>query len=194
MKRAIIVHRWEGSPDEGWIPWLKDELEADGFKVIVPVMPNPNAPEIEAWVSHLAREVGALDFNTFLIGHSIGCQAIMRFVERTPQDQTAGGAVFVAPWFTLMGLDNEEDKKIAEPWLTTHIDDIAVQERLPILSCIFSDDDYCVPPENKSMFEDRLQAYTIALHGKKHFTEEDGITELPEALDEIRQMSDPSLS
>lgn len=194
MKRAFIVHRWEGTPDEGWIPWLKDELEADGFKVTVPALPDPHAPAIETWVSHLAKKVGTVDSNTFFIGHSIGCQTIMRFAERLPEGQVAGGAVFVAPWFTLMGLEDEEDKKIAEPWLSTHIEDNKVQEHLPTLSCIFSDDDYYVPSENKTMFEDRLQAYSIVSPGKKHFTEDDGVMELPEALDEVRQMSDPSLS
>jgi len=194
MKRAFIVHRWEGSPDEGWIPWLKRELEADGFDVFVPAMPDPDKPVIDTWVSHLAKEVGTVDSDTFFVGHSIGCQTIMRFVERLPNDQVAGGAVFVAPWFTLMGLEDEEDKKIAKPWLETHIEDTAVQEHIPTLTCIFSDDDYYVPVENEEMFRDRMQAFTITLEGRKHFTGEDGVTELPEALEEVQMMSDPSLS
>lgn len=195
MKRAFIIHRWLGSPTEGWIPWLKEELEADGFEVTVPAMPRPDAPEIEAWVAHLAKEVGTVDSNTFFIGHSIGCQTIMRFVERLPMDrEVAGGAVFVAPWFTLTGLEDAEDRKIAEPWLSTRIEDNLVQEHLPSLSCIFSDDDYYVPTENEAMFRDRLEAYTIMLRGRKHFAGDDGITELPEALEEVRQMSDPSYS
>lgn len=195
MKRAFIVHGWGGTPDEGWLPWLKDELEADGFKVSVPTMPDTDKPVIEAWVSHLAKEVGTVDSNTFFVGHSIGCQAIMRFVERLPMDQQiAGGAVFVAPWFTLMGLEDEEDKKIAEPWLSTHIEDTNVQEHLPRMTCFFSDDDYYVPDENEGMFKDRMLADTFMLHGKKHFTEEDGVMEVPEVLDELLEMSDPAHS
>lgn len=193
MKRAFIIHGWGGNPQEGWLPWLKDELEADGFKVSAPAMPETDRPTIEAWVSHLAKEVGTVDSNTFFVGHSIGCQAIMRFAERLPSDQVAGGAVFVAPFFTLTLADNE-DPAVAEPWLTTHIEDNKVQEHLPTLTCIFSDNDDCVPMENEKMFQERLQAYTLELHGKGHFSGSDGITELPEALDEIRQMSDPSLS
>lgn len=194
MKRAFIVHRWEGSPEEGWIPWLKEELEADGFDVTVPAMPDPDKPMIEAWVSHLAKEVGAVDSNTYFVGHSIGCQTIMRLAERLPEGQSAGGAVFVAPWFTLMELEDEEDKKIAEPWLATHIEDNKVQEHLPKISCLFSDDDYYVPDENEAAFRDRLEADTKMLHGKKHFTEDDGVSELPEALEEMRYLSDPSYS
>ena len=27
MKRAFIIHGWDGYPAEGWFPWLKRELE-----------------------------------------------------------------------------------------------------------------------------------------------------------------------
>jgi len=33
-KRVFLIHGWEGSPEEGWRPWLKKELEKRGFKVI----------------------------------------------------------------------------------------------------------------------------------------------------------------
>jgi hypothetical protein len=29
------------NPDEGWLPWLKDELGKRGYAVFVPAMPNP---------------------------------------------------------------------------------------------------------------------------------------------------------
>jgi len=32
-KRAFLIHGWAGSPDEGWRPWLKTELEKRGFRV-----------------------------------------------------------------------------------------------------------------------------------------------------------------
>lgn len=51
-KRAFIIHGWDGYPDEGWFPWLKTELEKNGFQVHVPAMPKSAEPKIEAWVSH----------------------------------------------------------------------------------------------------------------------------------------------
>jgi len=30
MKRVFIIHGWGGNPEEGWLPWLKKELEAKG--------------------------------------------------------------------------------------------------------------------------------------------------------------------
>ena len=81
QKRVFIVHGWDGHPKEGWFPWLKQELEKHGFDVFVPQMPEPIMPKIEAWVSHLAGIVNKPDKNTCFVGHSIGCQAILRYLE-----------------------------------------------------------------------------------------------------------------
>ncbi|MEK7553404.1 MAG: alpha/beta hydrolase [Patescibacteria group bacterium] len=73
-KRIFIIHSWDGYPEEGWFPWLKQELTEKGFRVQIPAMPEPAEPKIEAWVSHLAKVVGDVDENTFFVGHSIGCK------------------------------------------------------------------------------------------------------------------------
>src|SRR3989338_6493172 len=90
-KRAFIIHGWDGYPDEGWFPWLKAELEKNGFQVHVPAMPESAEPKIETWVSHLSKAVGDVDENTYFVGHSIGCQTILRFLESLPADKKVGG-------------------------------------------------------------------------------------------------------
>ena len=32
MKRVFIIHGWDGYPEEGWFPWLKEELEKEDLK------------------------------------------------------------------------------------------------------------------------------------------------------------------
>jgi hypothetical protein len=36
MKTAIIIHGTGGSPDENWFPWMKTQLEEQGYRVFVP--------------------------------------------------------------------------------------------------------------------------------------------------------------
>lgn len=43
-KRVFIVHGWDGYPEEGWFPWLERELEARGFEVHVPALPDASTP------------------------------------------------------------------------------------------------------------------------------------------------------
>ena len=46
-------------------------------------MPNPSRPEIDSWVSFLKEKVGKLDERTYFVGHRVGCQAIMRLLEKS---------------------------------------------------------------------------------------------------------------
>ncbi|MBI2017978.1 alpha/beta hydrolase [Candidatus Daviesbacteria bacterium] len=185
QKRVFIIHGWDGYPDEGWFPWLKKELEQNGFLVRVPVMPEPAEPKIEAWVSHLASIVGNVDENTFFVGHSIGCQTILRYLETLPINQKAGGAVFVAGWFTLTDLETEEEKRIGKPWLKTPIDFEKVKLHIRKFFAVFSDNDEIVPLNNKEIFEQKLGAKVVIEHNKGHFSGDDGITELPVVLSSL---------
>ncbi len=151
MKRAIIIHGWGGSPKGGWIPWLKKELESHGFQVITPQMPHTDFPTIAEWVPYLTKIVGEPDKETYLIGHSIGCQTILRYLESI--DEKIGGAVFVAGWLTLSELDTPEEKEIAKLWVEIPIDFEKIKPKSKFIS-IFSDDDPYVPEENWTKFED----------------------------------------
>lgn len=182
MKRFFIIHGWGGYPDEGWFPWLKKELEQKGFQTEVPSMPKPESPEIAMWVSHISKVVGEVDEQTFFIGHSIGCQAILRYLETLPVGKKVGGVVFVAGFFTLTNLETDEEKGIALPWLETVIDFESVKKHSEKFVAIFSDNDKFVPLDNKKLFEQRLGAKTIVEHNKGHFSGSDEITELPIVL------------
>ncbi len=184
-KRAFIIHGWDGYPDEGWFPWIKTELEKKGFQVQIPAMPEPAEPKIEAWVSRLSKVVSDVDENTYFVGHSIGCQTILRYLERLPADNKVGGAYFVAPWFTLMNLKTNEEKEIARPWLETSIDFEKVKQHTKTFFAVFSDDDEVVPQENKKLFEEWLNAKTVIEHAKGHFSGSDGVKELPIILEAI---------
>ena len=184
-KRTYIIHGWDGYPDEGWFPWLKTELEKNGFQVHIPAMPEPAEPKIEAWVSHLSKIVGDVDENTFFVGHSIGCQTILRYLESLPVDKKVAGAVFVAGWFILSDLETQEEKVIGKPWLETPIDFAKVKQHTTKFFAVFSDDDEVVPMENRKLFEVRLGAKTALEHSKGHFSGSDGVKELPVVLEAI---------
>jgi len=187
-KRAIIVHGWDGFPEEGWFPWLKSELEKQGFDVIVPQLPDAAIPRIEKWVPTLTTAVGAIDEQTYFIGHSMGCQAIARYLETLPADQKIGGAVFVAGFFKrLTGLENTPDEQgVKDQWLGTPIDLEKVKSHLPKSVAIFSDDDPWVPLDNQDDFHDKLGSEIIIQHSKGHFSGgRDKIFELPIVLEKV---------
>jgi uncharacterized protein len=189
MKRVFIVHGWASSPQDAWLPWIKKELEKKGFEVTVPAMPNPLIPVIEKWTGHLRGVAGQVDEQTFFIGHSIGCQTILRFIESLPAGSKIGGAVFVAGWFTLKGLADAAERLLAKPWLETPMDFEKIKSIAPRITAIFSDNDYFVPLDNVEFFKQRLNAKTTVEQGKGHFARTDKIFELPEAVEEMMKMT-----
>ena len=190
IRRIFLIHGWEGRPDNHWFPWLSRALGEYGFSVFVPAMPNTANPKISEWIEHLQHVVVKPDEDTYFVGHSIGCQAILRFLEKLPASQKVGGAVFVGGWFTLMNLETQEEKDIAKPWLGTLIDFEKVKRHTKKFIAIFSDDDKSVPLENKGFFEERLGAKTVVEHQKGHFCKSDGVTELPSALSAVLDLAD----
>lgn len=190
IKRVFIIHGWEGYPEEGWFPWLKNKLEKNGVQVSVPAMPESAEPKIEAWVSYLSKIVGNVDENTFFVGHSIGCQAILRYLESLPADKKAGGAIFVAGWFILQNLASDKEWEIARPWLETPIDFEKVKQCTRKFFAVFSDNDEFVPFNNKELFEKNLGAEILVEHKKGHFRGSDEIKEIPIILEKLKIMMD----
>lgn len=186
MKRIFIVHGWDFNPKMNWYPSLKKELEKKGGVVIVPRMPNTAEPNIEKWVAHLKNVVGTLDEQTYFVGHSIGCQTIMRFLEKENYKSKIKKIVFVAGWFELDNLEDEKVKKIAKPWLETPINFNKIKPKLEKLTVFLSSNDpYNRLGENETLFKEKLGAIVIVLKDKGHFTENDGVKEMKEVLSEL---------
>jgi predicted alpha/beta hydrolase family esterase len=187
MKRVFVIHGWDGSPQNSWFPWLKKELEVRGFSVQVPAMPHPERPTIGDWVSYLSSVVGEPDINTCFIGHSIGCQTILRYIEKVKKP--VGGVVCVAGWFRLPHLNTSEEKEIAKPWLETPIDFTTIKNQTNNIVAIFSDNDPDVDLGDKELFEKNLNAKTIVEHNKGHFSDDAGVKELPSVLNAVLEIT-----
>ena len=185
-KRVIIVHGWGGNPGEGWFPWAKQELEKRGFVVTIPAMPNPETPTIEAWVRHVGATVGTPDEELHLVGHSIGCQTILRYLQTLAPGLRIGRVVLIAGWFDLDNLETDEEKLIAKPWIRTPIDFVKVQQHVKSITAILSDNDpFGFFAANRAVFAQQLGAKIIVEHGKGHLTGGDGVAQLPSVLQAI---------
>lgn len=189
-KRVFIIHGWGGNPDEGWFPWLKKELLRGGVEVHVPTMPDPAHPSIDTWVPFLKQLIRLPDEHTYLIGHSIGAQAILRFLETMSVGTRVGGTILVAGWTTLKveAMDDEEAGTVAAPWLDRPLNWPKIREHVDDVTAIMSDDDQFVAIENGKLFVRELGAKLIIEHQKRHLGGEDGITVLPSVPRELKRM------
>ena len=171
INRLIIVHGWGGSPETDFLPWAKEELQKKSYEVITPVMPETDYPKIEKWVPYLAKVIGEPRKDDILIGHSIGCQTILRYLENLPDGQKVDRVILVAGFVTLTGLTDDQ-VIVARPWLESPINLGNIRNHANSFTAIFSDNDPFVPwEENKKLFEEKLGAQIFTEHNKGHFNE-----------------------
>jgi len=183
MKYVFLIHGWEGYPEEGWRPWLKEKLEKEGFQVSVPAMPDTVHPKMDAWVEHLAKIVGAPDQDCYFVGHSLGCITILRFLETLEENQKVGGVLLVA------GFSDDLGEKELSSFFVKPIDWDKIKLACSKFVIIHSTDDPLVPVHYADILKEKLNAQVIIEHGKKHFSGDDGITELPSAFEAILKLS-----
>jgi hypothetical protein len=184
--KAYIVHGWDGNPDEPVLKWLRLELERLDWKVVAPAMPNPETPTIESWLQKLKEVVENPSEDTILVGHSVGCQAVLRYIETLPEETKVRGLALLAPWMELdqqtIEEEGEEVIEIARPWMETPIDFEKVKRLVGKSVAIFSDNDPFVPIAQAEVFKNKLGAEIIMEHGMGHFSPSDEVSELPSLL------------
>ncbi len=185
-KRIFIIHGWGGNSQSIWIPWLKGELEKKGFEVHALDMPDTEHPRMETWVPYLAEKVGDPDEETFLVGHSMGCQTIIRYLGGI--DKRIGGIVLVAGFVNIKeeSLVSSEEKRIMAPWTGTPIDWQKIRSNVKRSVFVLSDNDPYIEVSNAEIFREKLGAKTLIIPKAGHFTA--GYTELHLALNELMKM------
>jgi len=108
MATVYIFHGYGGNPAGNWFPWLKKELEKVGHTVHVPAFPNPDSPDLSAWLNFFESHAARIDEATVFVGHSLGSAFAMRYLEKA--DEPIQATFLTAPVFGVMG--NEIDAKI----------------------------------------------------------------------------------
>lgn len=183
MKKAIIIHCWEGYPEYCWYPSVKKELENKGFEVVVPVFPDTDLPKLDKWLPKLKEVIGEPDEDIYLIGHSIGCITILRYLESLSEGQKIGGAVFVAGYIGNLGFDELKN------FFTTSVNFEEIKKHCDKFVAIHSDNDPYVSLEHGDTFKDKLNAELVIKHNMGHFSgeieDEKSCTELPDVVEAI---------
>ncbi len=183
MKRVYIIHGYTGYPDKNWFPWLKSELEKLGVSTEVPAMPNTNEPKLEEWLPYLQKTIGTPDEDKYLVGHSLGCPTILRYLESLDENQEVGGALLVAGFAEPLPHLPELDSFTASVWKDNHI-----RSRTKQLTILNSDDDEAVPFFNAEHVRDRFNAKLVTVHDAGHINEKAGFKEVPFVLKELKDM------
>ena len=183
MKKAIIVHGCadeEGlsselrTYDKHWMPWLKRELIARGWKVETPSMPNPWKPDYDAYKKMFEELLVTED--TVLIGHSCGGAFLVRWLGDSKKK--VGTLVLVAPW----KIPDEGDS--TQRAFYEYPIDPSIKDRVKEIIIFTSDDEEEEGKQSAQIFHDALGGRVVSLDGHGHYTLSDmGTEEFPELLE-----------
>lgn len=166
-RRVCIVPRWGGSADDDWYPWLRRELRSV-LTVVARLEPQPSAPAIEACVASIDAACGRDPeelARTVLVGHSVGAQAVLRFLESLAPPARVHGVLCVAGWLWI-----DEPWETIRPWIDTPMDRARVREAAGRIEVLIGDDDpYTRDHEaNAHRWRAAFGAQATVLPGAKH--------------------------
>jgi len=188
-RSLLIVPRWGGTPASDCYPWLLRSLSAESPPAYASAqalsMPRPEQPEVDAWVPALAEAARSVDASqTVLMGHSVGCQAVLRYLAEQPEGRTFAGVLLVAAWW-----------RVDQPWpsLLPWQEPVAELARARAAArrflVLLSDNDPFTSDheENGRLWRARLKAEVRLVPGAQHFNR----PEEPAVLEALRALATP---
>ena len=96
MKNALILHGAGNTSQGNWFPWLKKELEKEGYTVWSPDLPNSDEPNREDWLKTIfSNKEWQFNENSIIIGHSAGATTILRILEKLSEGKQINKAILV---------------------------------------------------------------------------------------------------
>ena len=185
MKKVFMIHGFEGEPNGGWRPWLMWELAKKDVWACALPMPTPDKPEREQWIETIMKAVDIPTEEVFLVGHSLGVPAILRYLESLNKNQKIGGAVLVSgPAFKIKKNGYEKVNEFLNvPFDFEHIKNVCKN-----FIVIHGDNDMDVPFSNAEYLSKNLSCELIPIPNGKHLAGHDGFYELPILLESLEKM------
>ncbi len=187
MKKAVILHGTDGTPDGGWRPFVKNELEKRGYEVWVPHLPNNHTPNYRVYNDFLFGSKWDFSDN-LLIGHSSGATTVLNMLmdKRCPE---VAAAVMVGAWSEndAAGLDSEQFKDVFPP---EGFDFKTIKNRAPKRLFVHGDNDPWCPLDQAQGLARDLDCEIVVIPGGGHLGADNGYTNFPELIEilEMRQI------
>jgi predicted alpha/beta hydrolase family esterase len=184
-KKVFLVHGFKGAPNGGWRPWLMSELGKKDIYACALPMTTPDKPEKDEWVKTIKDAVGVPNEDIFLVGHSLGVPAILRYLETLNKEEMIGGAVLVSgPAFEIKKAGYE----MVNTFLSGSFDFKYIQKVCKKFTIIHGDNDTAVPFSDGEYLAENLSCDLIPILNGGHLNGSAGWRELPPLLESLEKM------
>lgn len=181
-KKVFLIHGFEGTPNGGWRPYLMRELEKQDIYACSLSMPSPEAPKLDEWLEEIKRHIDRnKNDEIYLVGHSLGGTAILRYLEKYNSANLKGIVIVSAP------CHQNANEKIRD-FLSHDFDWMKMKNKVSKIVVIHGDNDPLVPVSDAEETVRRLVGKLLLISNGQHLNGSAGFDKLPEALLEIVEM------
>ena len=177
IMRIILIPGYKATPASGFFPWLYEELRKAGHEVLVVNLPEVEAPDRDAWTKALLEQVGAVDDETVIVGHSLGGAAALRFLEAAEAFTTPHALILIStPWM----INSEQFRG----FFMSELDFEVLMWKASKFVVVHSRDDKTIPFDHAEKYVKVLHARLVEAQDAGHFTG----TEYPILLETIKEV------
>ncbi|MFA6386566.1 MAG: alpha/beta hydrolase [Candidatus Paceibacterota bacterium] len=186
MKKVFMIHGFHGKPNGGWRPWLMGELAKNDIYACAIPMPAPDMPVKSDWITAIKEAVKNPTEDIFLIGHSLGVPAILRYLESLDTDYKIGGAVLVSGPLSKI---EKEGYESVDTFLDTTFDFDHIKNVCKNFTIIHGDNDVNVPLSDAIELSKKLACDLIIIPNGGHLNGSASCFVLPPALESLLKMT-----
>ena len=182
VKKFVILHGRDMSPEKAFVPWLKKNLEEKGFEVSAPFLPNAKNPNDAEQADFVIKNI-PIDENTVIVGHSFGGIVAMRLLERGIK---VHGVVFVATPTSGIFKDNGNRPTVIEA-ISKGFNYKKIFENADYFKVLSDSTDIVVPKEDGDLLAKNLKTFHKVYAGSKpHFCGKEEPVILEELLPNVK--------
>ena len=160
--RIILIHGFNANPEMNFHPWLRDELHQAGFDVLAPELPFSGEPELFEWLKAMEEQVGRIEADDIILGHSLGAVMALRYLEAAEMTGTPRALILVAaPW--------THKRKEMQSFFMSDFDADVLMWKAKDFIIVHSKDDELVPFDHAKKYRDILRGKLLERKGEDHY-------------------------
>jgi len=173
-KEAVILHGSQGSPDKHWYPWLKRNLEENGYSVDLIQFPTDNEV-LDTWRSRFEKQIGSLE-GKLIVGHSLGAVFALNLL----QDYGVAKKTVLVSGF--VGIISPDQPESHWTFSDNNFDWSTIKTNSKEFIVVHGTDDPYVPLDKGVELSEKLNCDIRTIKSGGHFLEKHGYDKFEELL------------
>lgn len=186
----LVLHGWGGNKPEHWQEHLVGKLKEAGKRVHYPKMPDPTAPDLNAWLTRMQGEIEEIQSQTpdaplTVLAHSLGSITWMHLAASrgVSAQQVADRVLLVAPPYVLPQAPPPDAPPSVTAFFPPPLDPAAIKAIARETVIVASDTDDYATFDQTSGYAAKVEVPIQMLKGAGHISPYYGYGEWPWVLE-----------